>query len=159
SRFNARAIGPQTYAGIPKGMWQFTPGPAEAYGLHVGPLRGERAFDPGDDRHNPSKASKAAARYLEDLYTTDAKLSGLLVVASYNMGEGRMRRLIRSLPESPSERNLWKLLETRRKEIPAESYDYMFRVFSAAVIGANPRLFGFDFDPVLRGSDDEGAAK
>ncbi len=159
STFNPKAIGPVTYAGIPKGMWQFTPGTGASYGLHIGPLRGERVFDPADDRHNPVKASEAAARYLEDLYTTDAQLSGLLVMASYNMGEGRMRKIIRSLPESPSQRNLWNILATRKKEIPAESYDYMFRVFSAAVIGANPRLFGFDFDPLVKLGDDSTAAK
>lgn len=149
SKFDPKAIGPSTASGVPKGLWQLTPHMAETYGLQLGPLRGERAFDPADERHDVARASEAAARYLEDLYTTDAKLSGLLVMASYNMGETRMRRLIRSMPESPSERNLWKLLERHRKDIPAETYDYMFRVVSVAVIGANPRLFGFDFEPLV----------
>ncbi len=69
-------------------------------------------------------------------------------MASYNMGETRLRRLIRSMPESPAQRNFWALLERHRAEIPAETYDYVFRVVSAAVIGANPHLFGFDFDPL-----------
>ncbi|HEX4931604.1 MAG TPA: FHA domain-containing protein [Gemmatimonadaceae bacterium] len=151
SKFDPRAIGPSTASGVPKGMWQLTPLIAETYGLQLGPLRGERAFDAADERHDVARASEAAARYLEDLYTTDAKLSGLLVVASYNMGETRMRRIIRSMPDSPSERNLWKLLERHRKEIPAETYDYMFRVLSAAVIATNPRAFGFDLDPLVAG--------
>ncbi len=149
SKLDLTAIGPSTRFGVPKGLWQLIPPTAEAYGLKLGALQGERKFDPSDERHDMSKATNAAARYLEDIYTTDAQASGLLVMASYNMGETRLRRLIRSMPESPSERNFWALLERHRKEIPKETYDYVFRVVSAAVIGANPKLFGFDFDPPL----------
>ena len=149
SRLDPKAIGPATRFGVPKGLWQFIPPTAEMYGLKLGPLRGERTFDPSDDRHNVAKASVAAARYLEDLYTTDAQASGLLVMASYNMGETRLLKLIRSMPETPGDRNFWMLLKKHRKQIPDETYNYVFRVVSAAVIGANPRLFGLDMDPVL----------
>jgi hypothetical protein len=149
SRFDPKAIGPSTRFGIPKGLWQIIPPTAQAYGLRLGPLKGERMVDPSDDRHNVAKSTTAAARYLEDLYTTDAQASGLLVMASYNMGETRLLKLIRSLPESPAQRNFWALLEKHRREIPAETYNYVFRVFSAAVICANPKLFGYDFDPPL----------
>ncbi len=149
SKLDTRAIGPSTRFGVPKGLWQLIPPTAEAYGLRLGPLQGERKYDPSDDRHDVTKATTAAARYLEDIYTTDAQASGLLVMASYNMGETRLRSLIRTLPESPADRNFWALLEKHRKDIPTETYNYVFRVVSAAVIGANPRLFGFDFDPPL----------
>jgi membrane-bound lytic murein transglycosylase D len=149
SRLDPRAIGPSTRFGAPKGMWQLIPPTAEAYGLRLGPLRGVREFDPLDERHDVTKATTAAARYMEDMFTTDAQASGLLVIASYNMGEPRIRSLIRSMPESPAQRNFWALLAKHRSQIPAETYDYVFRVISAAVIGANPRLFGFDFDPPL----------
>ena len=120
------------------------PSTAEAYGLRLGPLQGDRVFDPQDERHDPAKATTAAARYLEDIYSTDAQASGLLVLASYNMGETRVRGLLRSLPESPTERNYWALLAGHRSRIPAETYDYVLRVIAAAVIGENPRLFGFE---------------
>ncbi len=149
SNLDPRAIGPSTPSGVPKGLWQFIPPTAEAYGLRLGPLQGERTFDPSDERHDVSKATEAAARYLQDIYTTEAQASGLLVMASYNMGETRLRRLLRSLPESPAERNFWALLEQHRRDIPTETYDYVFRVVAAAVIGANPRLFGFDVEPPL----------
>ena len=149
SKLDTRAIGPSTRFGVPKGLWQLIPPTAEAYGLRLGPLQGERRFDPSDDRHDVTKATTAAARYLEDIYTTDAQASGLLVMASYNMGETRLRSLIRSLPESPAARNFWSLIEHHRREIPTETYNYVLRVVSAAVIGANPRLFGYDFDPPL----------
>lgn len=57
-----------------------------------------------------------------------------------------MLRLIRSMPESPSERNFWALLEQHRDRIPEETYSYVFRIVSAAVIGQDPQLFGFDFE-------------
>ncbi len=49
------------------------------------------------------------------------------------------------MPANPRERNFWKLLEKDREKIPKETYDYVFYIFSAAVIGENPKLFGFDF--------------
>jgi membrane-bound lytic murein transglycosylase D len=53
------------------------------------------------------------------------------------------------MPENPKERNFWRLLANYRNEIPQETYDYVFYVISAAVIGENPGLFGFDFDNPL----------
>ncbi len=149
SKLDTRAIGPSTRSGVPKGLWQLIPSTAQAYGLRLGALQGERVFDPSDERHDPGKSTAAAARYLADLYTTDAQASGLLVMASYNMGETRLRSLLRSLPASPAERNFWDLLEKHRDRIPVETYNYVFRVVAAAVIGANPRLFGFDLEPPL----------
>ncbi|MEP7384487.1 MAG: transglycosylase SLT domain-containing protein [Gemmatimonadota bacterium] len=120
---------------------------------------GERTYDPSDERYDVSKATAAAVRYLEDIYTTDAQASGRLVMASYNMGETRLRRLIRSMPESPAERNFWALVARHRKEIPPETYDYVFRILSAAVIGATPRMFGFDLDPLPGARPDSGVPR
>ena len=108
-----------------------------------------RRPDTSDDRHRWDLATKAAARYLQDLYATDAQGSGLLVMASYNWGEDRVIRLIQSMPVNPRERNFWQLLTKYRDRIPQETYDYVFYIISAAVIGENPRLFGFDFDNPL----------
>jgi soluble lytic murein transglycosylase-like protein len=143
SKFDPRAIGPSGNFGVPKGLWQLIPSTAEAYGLRLGPLRGDRAYDPEDERHDPARATAAAARYLEDLYSTDAQASGLLVLASYNMGDTRMRRLLRSLPETPIERNYWRLLERHRAAIPGETLDYVLRIIAVAAIGEDPKLFGF----------------
>ncbi len=143
SKFDPKAIGPSGNSGVPKGLWQLIPSTAEAYGLRLGPLRGDRAFDPQDERHDPARSTAAAARYLEDLYSTDAQASGLLVLASYNMGDTRLRKLLRSLPESPVERNYWRLLDRHRAEVPAETQDYVLRIIAAAAIGENPKLFGF----------------
>lgn len=149
SNFDKNAVGPKTRWGIAKGMWQFIPDTARRYGLKTGPLVKQNRPDPKDDRHNPHKATLAAAKYLRDIYDTDAQASGLLVMASYNWGENRVIRLIRTIPENPRERNFWNLLIKYKAKIPKQTYDYVFYIFSAAVIGGNPQLFGFGFDDPL----------
>ena len=37
--------------------------------------------------------------------------------------------------------------------MPTQTYDYVFYIVSAAVIGENPRLFGFPFDNPLLSVD------
>jgi len=149
SSFRYDAVGPPTRYGRAKGMWQFIPDTAKRYGLTPGPLQNTGQYDPHDDRHNVAKATNAAARYLKYIYRTDAQASGLLVMASYNWGEGNIIKRLRKMPKNPRERNFWKLLRDHR--IPDETYNYVFYIFSAAVIGENPRLFGFDFDNPLAG--------
>jgi hypothetical protein len=149
SDFDPYTSGPVTRKGIAKGMWQFIPETAIKYGLHLGPLVDLRRPDPSDDRHHWDKETKAAVRYIKDLYGTDAQASGLLVVACYNWGEGRVLPLVRSMPANPRERNFWQLLAKYRDKVPQQTYDYVFYIVSAAVIGENPRLFGFDFDNPL----------
>ena len=155
SDFNAFASGPPTYMGIAKGMWQFVPDTGKRYGLTIGPLASMPQADAGDDRHKWDKATTAAARYIKDIYATDAQASGLLVMAGYNWGEQRVIRLIRSLSPNPKDRNFWKLLERHRERIPPETYNYVFYIVSAAVIGENPRMFGFPFDGPLKFLDTE----
>jgi membrane-bound lytic murein transglycosylase D len=149
SNFNVKATGPPTRFGIAKGMWQFIPTTASTYGLHIGPMAQLPQFDPGDDRYDFSKSTRAAAKYIRYIYDTEAQASGLLVMASYNWGENRVIPLIKSMPENPKDRNFWRLLSQYSGKIPRETYDYVFYIVSAAVIGENPRLFGFDFDSPL----------
>ncbi len=148
SNFRSEAVGPTTRYGHAKGMWQFIPATAVRYGLVLGPLHEEGIFDPADERHDFARATLAASRYLRDIYRTDAQASGLLVMASYNWGEGNIIRLLQRLPENPRERNFWNLLQ--HHSIPKETYDYVFYIMAATVIGENPRLFGFDFDNPLQ---------
>ena len=149
SGFDEVASGPPTRMGIAKGMWQFVPETATRYGLAIGPLSGVRRPDPVDDRHKWEKATDAAARYIKDIYSTDAQASGLLVMASYNWGERRVVNMLRTMPANPRERNFWKVLEQHRESVPKETYDYVLSIVSAAAIGENPRLFGFGFDSPL----------
>jgi soluble lytic murein transglycosylase-like protein len=151
SGFRHDAVGPPTRYGRAKGMWQFIPDTAKRYGMTPGPLQNTGQYDPDDDRHNVAKATNGAARYLKYIYRTDAQASGLLVMASYNWGEGNIIKRLRKMPKSPRERNFWKLLRDHR--IPDETYNYVFYIFSAAVIGENPRLFGYDFDNPIAAAD------
>jgi membrane-bound lytic murein transglycosylase D len=152
SNFDYRAVGTPTRYGFAKGMWQFIPGTARDFGLKPGPRYQSPSYDPDDERFQWEKASEAAAKYIKFIYATDAQASGLLVMASYNWGQGNVLSLIRKMPDNPRDRNFWKLLEQHRGRIPKETYDYVFSIVSAAVIGENPRLFGFDFDNPLAGA-------
>lgn len=152
SSFNPRAVGTPTRYGFAKGMWQFIRDTGREYGLQPGPLAHTRDYDPDDERFQWEKATNAAARYIKTIYATDAQASGLLVIASYNWGQGRVIDRVRSMPDNPRDRNFWKLLSHYRSRIPKETYDYVFYIVSAAVIGENPRLFGFQFDNPLLGA-------
>jgi membrane-bound lytic murein transglycosylase D len=152
SNFKHDAVGPKTRFGIAKGIWQFIPDTAVQYGLTTGPLVELPLYDPRDERFDFEKATAAAAKYLRFIYTTEAQASGLLVMASYNWGDTKVRRLIRKMPENPRERNFWRLLKTNK--IPDQTHDYVFYIFSAAVIGENPKLFGFEFENPLENLDE-----
>ena len=149
SSFDPNAIGTPTRWGIAKGMWQFIPETGQRFGLKVGPLASQSSVDQFDDRFNWEKATPAAARYIKEIYSTDAQASGLLVMASYNWGEYRVIDLLRQMPKDPRQRNFWKLLELYRQRMPLQTYEYVFNIVAAAVIGENPRLFGFPFDNPL----------
>ncbi len=150
SDFKPQAVGPKTRFGIAKGIWQFIPTTAVQYGLRTGPLVELPVYDPRDERFDFDKATQAAAKYLRYIYNTEAQASGLLVIASYNWGHNNIRRRIRKMPDNPRERNFWKLLA--RHDIPRETYDYVFYIVAAAVIGENPELFGFSFANPLDGA-------
>jgi membrane-bound lytic murein transglycosylase D len=149
SGFDELASGKPTRMGIAKGMWQFIPETGQRYGLKIGPLVSSGRPDPADDRHKWDKATEAAARYIKDIYSTDAQASGLLVMASYNWGEGRVIRMLRTMPANPRDRNFWKVLALHRDQVPKETYDYVLNIVSAAAIGEDPRQFGFPFDSPL----------
>lgn len=80
SMYNPKA---QSSAG-PGGMWQFTAQTARNFGLKVNKSV--------DERKDPKKSTEAAVKYLKYLY----KLTGGsldVMIAAYNAGEGRVKRL------------------------------------------------------------------
>ena len=165
SNFNTQIVGPWTRYGYAKGMWQFIPETGRRYGLAIGPLAERGVYDPQDERHDYEKAANAAAHYLLDIYTQLAEASGLLAMASYNWGEGRvipkLPRLeglprvegqgdfFAGIPQNPQQRSYWRFLNEYQDRMPTQTKDYVLYIVSAAVIGQNPRLFGFDFDNPL----------
>jgi len=147
SNYDTQAIGPETPYGVAKGAWQFLATTGQEYGLAPGPLANLREYDELDARFDFNKATRAAAKYLKHIYSTEAEASGLLVMASYNYGHNRVKEMIRKMPDNPRDKNFWKFIQ--QYEIPKETYDYVFYIFSAAVIGEDPKHFGFKFNPPL----------
>jgi len=161
SRFDPNAVGPPTPYGRAKGMWQFIPATARRYGLDPGARHASARVDPSDERLDFEKATWAAARYLRDIYSELAQASGLLAMASYNWGEHRVIARLRELPglenipeeelaQNPELRNYWRFYSEYNDRIPEQTKDYVRKIFAAAVIGEDPRLFGFDFDNPLQ---------
>ncbi|HKC85565.1 MAG TPA: transglycosylase SLT domain-containing protein [Blastocatellia bacterium] len=105
SGFNPLALSPKGA----RGVWQFMPETAERYGLSVS------ATD--DHRTHPEHSTRAAARYLRDLYRQfgDWKLA----LAAYNWGENRVRRII----ERTGVRDFDQL--ARRGLLPLETRKYV----------------------------------
>ncbi|MCX7102501.1 MAG: FHA domain-containing protein [Methylobacter sp.] len=147
SNYNLQAVGPETRFGIAKGAWQLLAGTAQQYGVTPGPLANISEYDPQDDRFDFAKATQAGTKYLKHIYSTEAQASGLLVMASYNYGDNRVKAMISRLPDNPRDRCFWNFMQ--QYELPIETRDYVFYIFSAAVIGEDPQHFGFKFNPPL----------
>lgn len=147
SNYDSQAIGPETRFGIAKGAWQLLASTAQQYGVSPGPLAAVRQYDEQDGRFDFVQATQAGTKYLKHIYSTEAQASGLLVMASYNFGDNRVKSMIAKMPDNPRDRNFWKFLQ--QYELPTETRDYVFYIVSAAVIGEDPQHFGFKFNPPL----------
>lgn len=98
-----------------RGLWQFIPATARRYGLSVSPER--------DDRVHTEKATRAAARYLRDLYHQFG--DWLLALAAYNAGEQTVERALGRAGSA----DFWSL--SRKKLLPAETRNYVRAVLAA----------------------------
>lgn len=109
------------------GYWQFITPTANRYGL--------RTIWWLDERRDFSKSTTAAARYLGDLFRQFG--SWYLTAAAYNMGEGRMQRLVSKYKT----KNYWVL--SRQADFPDETKQYIPKMLAAMLIAKAPRLYGF----------------
>lgn len=98
------------------GIWQFIPGTGDRYGL-------KRAAWT-DERGNPEKSTRAAARYLRDLHALFGDWQ--LALAAYNWGEGRVAKVIRRT----GIRDFWTLAD--RGLMPQETANYVPAVLAAS---------------------------
>ncbi len=123
SAFKPRAV---SRAGA-RGLWQFITGTGKLYGL--------RQDYWVDDRFDPEKATRAAARHLKDLY--DEFGDWYLAMAAYNAGPRRIERAI----QRTGDRDFWTLAQKRH--LPRETRSYVPLILAATLIGKNPEAYGF----------------
>jgi membrane-bound lytic murein transglycosylase D len=116
-----------------KGIWQFMRGT----GLENG-LKHDWYID---ERAEPEKATRAAAKYLKTLYGMFGDWH--LALASYNGGPGRVQRALKASGRD----NFWAVSETKRY-LPRETRDYVPLILAAMIIARNPAQYGIDIEPL-----------
>ncbi len=109
------------------GLWQFIKPTGQRYGLVINGYV--------DERRDPEKSTRAAARYLRDLYKQFG--SWYLAAASYNCGEKRVERKL----STSSHKNFWEL--SANQCLPTETKNYVPQMIAAIIIAKNPKKFGF----------------
>jgi membrane-bound lytic murein transglycosylase D len=111
-----------------KGMWQFISSRGKEYGL--------RQTWWIDERSDPEKSTRAAARHLKDLYTEFG--DWYLAMAAYNSGPLRVQRAL----DKTGADNFWTLAE--KKALPKETINYIPNILALTIIGKNPAKYGFN---------------
>lgn len=110
------------------GYWQFIRGTGKRYGLEISPFV--------DERRDPVFATQAAAEYFKGLYSVFG--SWYLAMASYNVGENRVKREVMN----HYTRDFWEL--ARKKRLPAETINYVPKFIAAKLIAKEPAKYGFE---------------
>lgn len=116
------------------GPWQLTSATARALGLRV-----DREVD---ERLDLRKSTEAGCRYLRNLILDfGAGSSVMLALAAYNLGPTKVKQAITKIEDPIKQRDFWYLY--RARALPAETREYVPKVFAAIIIGRNPDRFGF----------------
>jgi membrane-bound lytic murein transglycosylase D len=118
------------------GLWQIMPERARYLGLKVNYWV--------DERRDPEKSTRAACRYLKELYTMFD--DWYLALAAYNRGEFGLMRDMRSSNATDLEEM------GKRKAMPRETELYVPQFLACVLIGNDPAAYGFSkvaFEPPL----------
>lgn len=110
------------------GLWQFIRATGSMYGLEVNWWI--------DERRDPEKATRAAARHLKDLHNIWG--NWYLAMANYNVSPMRLKRAIRAA----GKKDYWKA----SPYLPRETRGYVPGFIAATMIAMNPKQFGFKKD-------------
>ncbi len=119
-----------------RGMWQFMASRATGYGLNRNWWV--------DDRQDPEKATRAAARHLKDLYNQFG--DWYLAMAAYNSGPGTVQAAVQRTGYA----DFWELY--RRNVLPQETKNYVPIIVAVTIMAKNPAQYGLDsltLDPAL----------
>jgi membrane-bound lytic murein transglycosylase D len=109
------------------GFWQFMPATGRSMGLRVDSLV--------DERMDPVRSTRAAARHLRSLHRIYGDWA--LAAAAYNAGSGRISRAMQAYGAS----NFWDLAQ--RGNLAAETKHYVPRLYAVTIIGRDRARFGF----------------
>jgi membrane-bound lytic murein transglycosylase D len=120
-----------------RGMWQFMASRGVGYGL--------RRTLWVDDRQDPEKATRAAARHLKDLYNQFG--DWYLAMAAYNSGPGNVQQAVKRTGYA----DFWELY--KRNVLPGETKNYVPIILAMTIMSKNPVQYGLDAvqpDPPLK---------
>ncbi|RPI08776.1 MAG: lytic transglycosylase domain-containing protein, partial [Acidobacteriales bacterium] len=118
------------------GMWQFMLWRGQEYGL----VRTKEK----DDRLDPEKATRAAARHLRDLYTQFGDWH--LAMAAYNCGPVNVEKAVLRTGYA----DVWEM--RRRNVLPKETSNYLPIILAMVIMAKSPAHYGLDqieIDPPL----------
>jgi membrane-bound lytic murein transglycosylase D len=118
------------------GMWQFLTWRGQEYGLKQTPYT--------DDRMDPEKATRAAARHLRDLYSEFG--DWYLAIAAYNCGPGVIEKAV----ERTGYADFWEL--RNRGALPTETTNYVPIILAMTIMEKNAKEYGLEglpLDPPL----------
>ena len=110
------------------GMWQFIAGTGSQYNL----VRTTAS----DDRLDPEKATRAAAKHLKDLYARYG--DWYLAIAAYDCGAGAVDRAV----ERTGYADYWELL--KRHALPKETASYVPIIVAMTIMAKNPNDYGLE---------------
>jgi membrane-bound lytic murein transglycosylase D len=110
------------------GMWQFVQFRGRQYGLLQTPGT--------DDRLDPEKATRAAARHLHDLYAMFG--DWYLAMAAYNCGPGCVQRAV----ERTGYADFWEL--RRLNVLPKETANYVPVIVALTIMAKNPKDYDLE---------------
>ncbi len=110
------------------GMWQFISATGSTYALNRGSSY--------DERLDPEKATRAAARYLKDLHTHFG--DWYLAMAAYNCGAGAVDHAI----ERTGYADFWELM--KRNALPRETRNYVPIIVAMTIMAKNPKDYGLE---------------
>ena len=111
-----------------RGIWQFMGSRARAYDLHHDSWV--------DDRQDPEKSTRAAARHLKDLYNQFG--DWYLAMAAYNSGPGTVQSAVKRTGYA----DFWELY--RRNVLPKETRNYVPIIVAVTIMAKNPGQYGLD---------------